>query len=49
MNVPFVLFGQSHLIALVLPFVVPLVAAWIVQPLKHPQADRIVRWTLGAA
>ena len=49
MNVPFVLFGRSHLIALVLPFIVPFVAAWIVKPLKHPQADRIVRWTLGAA
>ena len=48
-NTPFVLFGTSHIVALVLPFVLPFVLAWIVRPLEHPKADRIVRWTLGAA
>ncbi len=46
---PFQLFGPSHLIALVLPFVLPVLAAWAIRPLRHPRSDRAVRWTLGAA
>jgi hypothetical integral membrane protein (TIGR02206 family) len=44
---PFVLFGTSHLIALILPFVLPGIAAALVRPRAHPGADRAVRWTLG--
>ncbi|MBV9046372.1 MAG: TIGR02206 family membrane protein [Alphaproteobacteria bacterium] len=46
---PFALFGPSHLIALVLPFVLPPFVAWLVQPKTRPQLDRVLRWTLGAA
>jgi hypothetical integral membrane protein (TIGR02206 family) len=46
---PFALFGTSHLIALVLPFVLPLLAAWTIRPRENPEADRILRWGLGAA
>ncbi|HWD29107.1 MAG TPA: TIGR02206 family membrane protein [Rhizomicrobium sp.] len=46
---PFVLFGTSHLLALILPFVLPLLAAALVRPRVHRGADRWVRWTLGAA
>lgn len=46
---PFVLFGASHVVALITPFVLPLLLAWIVRPLEHPRTDRIVRWTLGVA
>jgi len=49
MNIPFVLFGPSHVIALIVPFVLPLLVAWIVKPLKHPDADKWLRWTFGAA
>ncbi|MEJ1970049.1 MAG: TIGR02206 family membrane protein [Rhizomicrobium sp.] len=49
MNVPFVLFGKTHLIALVLPFALPPLVAWAVQPRTRPQLDRILRWTLGVA
>ncbi|MEI9992884.1 MAG: TIGR02206 family membrane protein [Rhizomicrobium sp.] len=49
MAAPFALFGSSHIVALCLPFVLPLAAAWLVKPLVHPAADRAVRWTLGAA
>lgn len=49
MNVPFVLFGHSHIVALILPFVLPFMLAWIVKPLKHPETDKAVRWTLAAA
>jgi hypothetical integral membrane protein (TIGR02206 family) len=45
----FVLFGRSHIIALVLPFVAPLLLAWIIRPRAHPRADKAFRWTLGAA
>ena len=46
---PFTLFGTSHIVALILPFILPLLAAWAVKPLAHPAADRALRWTLGAA
>jgi hypothetical integral membrane protein (TIGR02206 family) len=46
---PFVLFGTSHLIALILPFVLPVFAAMAVRPRAHPATDRAVRWTLGVA
>ena len=46
---PFILFGTNHLIALVLPFILPALAAWAIKPRDHPRADRILRWTLGAA
>jgi len=46
---PFVLFGPSHLIALVVPFVLPVLMAFAIRPLQHPRTDRAVRWTLGAA
>jgi len=49
MVAPFALFGTSHVVALVLPFVLPPLAALLVRPLTHPAADRAVRWTLGAA
>ncbi len=49
MNTPFVLFGPSHIIALIVPFVLPFVVAWLVKPLQHPQADKIIRWAMGAA
>ena len=48
-NVPFVLFGPSHIVALILPFVLPFLVAWVVKPLQHPQADKIIRWVMGAA
>jgi hypothetical integral membrane protein (TIGR02206 family) len=46
---PFVLFGKTHLIALILPFALPPLVAWAVQPKTRPQLDRILRWTLGGA
>ena len=46
---PFTLFGPSHLIALILPFLLPVLAALAIRPLRHPRADRIVRWAMGAA
>ncbi|MEJ0025785.1 MAG: TIGR02206 family membrane protein [Rhizomicrobium sp.] len=49
MAAPFALFGLSHIVALCLPFLLPLAAAWLVKPLAHPITDRAVRWTLGAA
>jgi len=48
-EVPFALFGESHIIALVLPFVLPVIVARLVQPATRPQLDRALRWTLGAA
>jgi hypothetical protein len=47
--VPFVLFGRSHIISLVLPFVLPVIVAWLVRPVTRPQLDKAIRWTLGAA
>ncbi len=49
MNTPFALFGPSHIVALIVPFVAPFLVAWIVKPLKHPQADKWLRWAMGAA
>jgi hypothetical integral membrane protein (TIGR02206 family) len=49
MPAPFVLFGKTHLIALILPFVLPPLVAWAVQPKTRPQLDCILRWTLGVA
>jgi hypothetical integral membrane protein (TIGR02206 family) len=48
-SAPFRLFGQSHVIALILPFALGPLAAFLVQPSKRPDLDRAVRWTLGAA
>jgi len=45
----FVLFGSSHIVALVLPFVLPPLVALLVRPREHPRADKYLRWTLGAA
>jgi hypothetical integral membrane protein (TIGR02206 family) len=49
MNTPFVLFGPSHIVALIVPFVLPFLVAWAVKPLQRPQADKIIRWAMGAA
>jgi hypothetical integral membrane protein (TIGR02206 family) len=46
---PFALFGTSHIIALILPFVLPPLAALAVQPERRPELDRWIRWILGAA
>jgi hypothetical integral membrane protein (TIGR02206 family) len=46
---PFALFGTSHIIALILPFVLPPLAARAVQPERRPELDRWIRWILGAA
>lgn len=46
---PFHLFGTSHIVALVAPFILPVLAAWAVRPRKHPQTDKYLRWALGAA
>jgi hypothetical integral membrane protein (TIGR02206 family) len=45
---PFALFGESHLAALILPFVLPPLAALAVQPRKRPELDKWIRWILGA-
>ncbi len=47
--VKFALFGPSHIISLVLPFVLPVIVAWLVRPATRPQLDKVIRWTLGAA
>ena len=47
--VKFALYGPSHIISLVLPFVLPVVVAWLVRPATRPQLDKVIRWTLGAA
>ncbi len=49
MPAPFALFGQSHIVALLVPFALPPLAAWSIRPLSRPQTDRAIRWTLGAA
>lgn len=49
MNVPFVLFGPSHIVALILPFAIPPIAAAVIRPLERPLLDKIVRWTLAVA
>ncbi|HUO87980.1 MAG TPA: TIGR02206 family membrane protein [Rhizomicrobium sp.] len=46
---PFVLFGTTHIIALVLPFVLPPLLAWLVRPKARPHVDRVLRWGLGGA
>jgi hypothetical integral membrane protein (TIGR02206 family) len=46
---PFALFGPSHVIALTLPFLLPPLAAFAIRPHRRPRADKIIRWTLGAA
>lgn len=46
---PFQLFGASHLIGLVLPFVLPPLVAVLVQPKERPELDRWIRWFLGVA
>src|ERR1700759_2791627 len=49
MPLPFVLFGRSHVIALILPFVVAPLAALLIQPRRRPELDRAVRWTFAVA
>ncbi|HEY0105304.1 MAG TPA: TIGR02206 family membrane protein, partial [Rhizomicrobium sp.] len=49
MAAPFVLFGPSHVAALVASFALPAVAAVAVRPKTHARADRVFRWALGTA
>jgi len=44
----FVLFGASHLLALLLPFVLAALAVLLVKPAKRPGLDHAIRLTLAA-
>lgn len=48
MSTPFVLFGASHITAIVASFVLPVVIVVAIQPRAHPTFDRAFRWSLAA-
>lgn len=48
MKVPFVLFGEPHLVAMAASFALPVVASAIVRPRDRPDVDRILRWSFAA-
>ncbi len=48
MNVPFVLFGGPHLIALAATFVLSVAVAAVLRPRTRPYFDRMFRWSFAA-
>jgi len=48
LSTPFVLFGASHLTAVVASFVLPVVVVAAIRPRAHPSFDRALRWSLAA-
>ena len=48
MSTPFVLFGASHITAIVASFVLPVVIVAAIHPRARPTFDRAFRWSLAA-